>query len=95
MYPSKDKAAALGITKQQLADERAERGGKHADMEIAFKIQLFLAQVKKWGQKTGPHVKKIQTIEAVSNYQKISGHSIGPGFSFQKIHEQKTGHPAR
>ena len=38
---TKSIAAPLGIAEEEFADKRAERGGKHTDVQVVVKIQLF------------------------------------------------------
>lgn len=48
--------AFLCIAEKKFTDERAEAGRKHADMEIAFVVQLFQVQVEERRQKARPHI---------------------------------------
>ena len=71
----------LSIAEHQFTDKGAKTGGKHTDMEILFIIQFFNLQVQKDSQKWRPHVKKIQSVEAVSYHQEVACQCIGPGWS--------------
>lgn len=48
-------------------------------MKVFLKIQLFIRQIEKECQKTGPHIEKIESVEAVGDDQKETGQGIHMG----------------
>ena len=45
-------------------------------MEIIFVVQLLQPEVEEGGQKTGPHVEKIQTVKTVGHHKKVASQRI-------------------
>ena len=72
----------LRIAEQKLADERAEGGRKHTDMQIIFKIQLMAAQIDKRSQKAWQHGQQVQAVKTMGDHQEIAGQRVGVGFPF-------------
>ena len=79
---------------KEFTDKGAEAGREHTYMKVFLKIQLFIRQIEKECQKTGPHIEKIQTVETVPHHQKESRQGIGPGLSLQKQHKGTAGQAA-
>ena len=52
-----------GITEKEFTDKGAEAGREHTYMKVFLKIQLFIRQIEKECQKTGPHIEKIQAVK--------------------------------
>ena len=50
-------------------------------MKISFQIKLPAAQKENRGQKTGPHIEKIESVEAVGDDQKETGQGIYMGIA--------------
>ena len=77
VQPSEHESPPLGIPKQYFTDKWAESGSKHADMKVFLIIQLFVMQIDKRSQKARQHTQQVETVEAVSYYEKITGQGIG------------------